>query len=65
MRIDASNLLVASQAQAQKPTAAKAAPQKMTFEPLDFAKPSAGASPEQTAPASAFSRPGSQLDMKV
>jgi hypothetical protein len=63
MRIDASNLLLA--AQAQKPAPGKAAAPQTAFETLDFAKPSLGEDRKQMAPSGAISRPGMQLDIKV
>ena len=63
MRIDASNLLLA--AQAQKPMPGKAAAPQTAFETLDFAKPSLGDDRKQTASSGAFSRLGMQLDIKV
>ena len=65
MRLDASNLLLAAQAQAQRPESAKAHVQQTQFEPLDFAKPSAGEDRKQTAPPGMVFRPGMQLDIKV
>jgi hypothetical protein len=63
MRIDASNLLLA--AQAQRPAAGKAPASQATFETLDFAKPSEGEDRKQAAPSGAISRPGMRLDIKV
>jgi len=64
MRIDGSNLLLAAQAQPQRPSAAKAQPQP-AFEPRDFAKPSPTSERGQASPPGAVPRPGSQLDIKV
>jgi hypothetical protein len=63
MRIDASNLLVA--AQAQRSVSVKASAQKMAFEPLDIAKASAGEGRKQTASPGVMLRPGTRLDIKV
>jgi hypothetical protein len=65
MRIDASNLLLAAQAQAMRPAPGKAEVSRPAFETLDFAKPSAGQTQNQTALPGALSRPGMQLDIKV
>ena len=65
MRIDASNLLLAAQAQAQRPATGKAPPSQATFETLDFAKPSEGEDHKQAAPSGVISRPGMRLDIKV
>jgi hypothetical protein len=65
MRIDASNLLLAAQAQAQRPAAAKAPAPLNAFETLDFAKPAGGEDRKQTALPGGMSRPGMQLDIKV
>jgi hypothetical protein len=65
MRIDTSNLLLASQAQAQRPAAAASRPQEAAFEPLDFAKRSPAQVGRQNAAPGAVLRPGSQLDIKV
>jgi hypothetical protein len=63
MRIDASNLLLA--AQAQRPASGKTQTPQAGFETLDFAKPSEGQERKQTALPGAMSRPGMQLDIKV
>jgi hypothetical protein len=65
MRIDASNLLLAAQAQAQRPASGKTQAPQPAFETLDFAKPSEGQDCKQAAPSGAMSRPGTQLDIKV
>jgi hypothetical protein len=64
MRIDASNLILAAQVQAQRPAAAKAQ-QQAPFEPLDLAKASAPPERKTSAFQGPASRPGSQLDIKV
>ena len=64
MRIDASNLILAAQAQMQR----SLAPDKVAqprFEPLDFAKSSPTQEGGRTTPTGATSRPGAQLDIKV
>jgi len=63
MRIDASNLLLA--AQAQKTASAKTQTPRPAFETLDFAKTSEGQDKRQTAQPGALPRPGMQLDIKV
>jgi hypothetical protein len=63
MRIDASNLLVAAQVQAQRPAAAKP-PGAAAFEPLDFAKSPAAGRKQAPSPGT-VPRPGMQLDIKV
>jgi hypothetical protein len=63
MRIDASNLLLA--AQAQRPVSGMTQAPKPAFETLDFAKPPEGQDRKQAAPSGAMSRPGMQLDIKV
>jgi hypothetical protein len=65
MRIDASNLLVAAQAQLQRPASPAAAGKQGVFQPPDFAKLSASQSPRQAGAPSAVSRPGTHLDIKV
>ncbi|HXJ03265.1 MAG TPA: hypothetical protein VNH44_18750 [Micropepsaceae bacterium] len=65
MRIDASNLLLAAQVQAQRPAPVKAPAQQTSFQPLDLAKSSAGQDHKQTASPGAIIRPGTQLDIKV
>ncbi len=66
MRIDASNLLLAAQAQAQRPASGKdAGAAGWLWNLLDFAKPSEGQERKQTALPGAMSRPGMQLDIKV
>ena len=64
MRIDASNLLLAAQAQTQR-TVAAAKGAEPRFEPLDFPKSSATQEGARAAPSGAISRPGAQLDIKV
>jgi hypothetical protein len=64
MRIDASNLLLAAQAQTQRSLAADKVAQPR-FEPLDFAKASTGQEGARSASPGAISRPGAQLDIKV
>ena len=64
MRIDASNLLLAAQVQTQR----NVTPDKVAqprFEPLNFVKSSAPQEGARTTPATAISRPGAQLDIKV
>ena len=62
MRIDASNLLVAAQAQARPAAAAKTA--QTVFEPVSFAaKPVTGAGKAAATPGS--QRIGQKLDIKV
>jgi len=61
MRIDASNLLLA--AQAQRPAPAKIQAPGSGFEKLDFAKPAEDQ--KQTPQPGAPSRPGMHLDIKV
>jgi hypothetical protein len=63
MRIDASNLILAAQAQTQRPAAAKGAEPR--FEPLDFAKSPTGQQGTRTSQPGAVLRPGAQLDIKV
>ena len=63
MRIDASNLLLAAQAQLQRNPADKVAQRR--FEPLDFAKSSPTQEGTRTNPSGTISRPGAQLDIKV
>jgi hypothetical protein len=65
MRIDASNLLVAAQVQAQRPGSVKAPAQKAAFEPLDFAAPSAGEARKPAVQPGTIMRPGARLDIKV
>ena len=65
MRIDASNLLLAAQAQALRPVPGKAHTQGATFETLGFAKPHQGQDQKQTASPGVMSRPGMRLDIKV
>jgi hypothetical protein len=63
MRIDASNLLLAAQVQANRPqTPFKAQP---AFEPLDFSKPVQGSERKGVAAPAVGARPGSRLDIKV
>ena len=62
MRIDASNLLLAAQAQRNLTPDKVAQPR---FEPLDFAKSSPTQEGTRSAPPGAISRPGAQLDIKV
>ena len=64
MRIDASNLILAAQAQTQRALAPDKVAQPR-FEPLDFAKSSAAQEGARTIPAATISRPGAQLDIKV
>ena len=64
MRIDASNLLVAAQAQTQRATIAAKGAQPQ-FEPLDFVKSSGVREGAQTTQAAGIPRPGAQLDIKV
>ena len=64
MRIDTSNLLLAAQAQTQRPLAA-AKGAEPRFEPLEFAKSATLGDGARTSPPGAVSRPGAQLDMKV
>jgi len=64
MRIDASNLILAAQAQTQRTTAtAKGAEPR--FEPLDFAKSSPTREGARASPPGPVSRPGANLDIKV
>jgi hypothetical protein len=65
MRIDTSNLLLAAQVQAQRPSAPASRPQEAAFEPLDFAKRSLTQESRQNAAPGAPLRPGSQLDIKI
>jgi hypothetical protein len=65
MRIDASNLLLAAQAQALRPVSGKARAPQPAFETLDFAKSPEGEDRKQAAPSGAMPRPGMQLDIKV
>ena len=64
MRIDASNLILAAQAQTQRPAAA-AKGAEPRFEPLDFAKSPTGQEGTRTGQPGAVLRPGAQLDIKV
>jgi len=64
MRIDASNLILAAQAQTQRPAAA-AKGVEPRFEPLDFAKSPTGQQGTRTSQPGAVLRPGAQLDIKV
>jgi len=64
MRIDASNLLLAAQAQIQRPIAATKGAEPR-FEPLDFAKSSPAQEAARTGTPGAVLRPGAQLDIKV
>jgi hypothetical protein len=64
MRIDASNLLLAAQAQTQR-TAAAPKEARLNFEPLDFAKSSPTQEGARTTSPAIASRPGAQLDIKV
>ncbi|HMI96347.1 MAG TPA: hypothetical protein VK479_07540 [Micropepsaceae bacterium] len=64
MRIDASNLILAAQAQTQRVAAATKEAQPR-FESLDFAKSSATQEGTRTATPAMASRPGAQLDIKV
>ena len=64
MRIDASNLLLAAQAQTQRNLTPDKAAQPR-FEPLNFAKSSAAQEGARTTPPGVISRPGAQLDIKV
>ena len=64
MRIDASNLILAAQAQTQR----SLAPDKVAqprFEPLDFGKSSPTQDGARTMPPGTISRPGAQLDITV
>ena len=64
MRIAASNLLLAAQAQTQR----SLAPDKVAqprFEPLDFTKSSLAQEGARTTPTQTTSRPGAQLDITV
>jgi len=63
MRIDASNLLLAAQAQTQRNPADKVAQPR--FEPLDFSKSSPAQDGARTIPPGTISRPGAQLDITV
>jgi biotin carboxyl carrier protein len=65
MRIDASTLLLAAQAQSQRAAAPKAPAEKTAFEPPDLTAPSAGEARKQTAQPGTIVRPGTQLDIKV
>jgi hypothetical protein len=65
MRIDTSNLLLAAQAQSQRPAAPASRPQEAGFEPLDFAKRSPAQESRQNAAPGAVLRPGAQLDIKI
>ena len=63
MRIDASNLLLAGQVQAKRQDAPVKA--QSGFEPLDFAKPAAGAGRKAPTDTGADVRLGTRLDIKV
>jgi len=62
MRIDTSNLILAAQAQTQRPAAAANRPGEARFEALDFPRSPAQENTQKSAP---NPRPGAQLDIKV
>ena len=64
MRIDASSLILAAQAQTQRNIASDKMAQPR-FEPLDFAKSPPTQEGGRTNPPGPISRPGAQLDIKV
>ena len=65
MRIDASTLLLAAQANAMRPAASKAVVPPNGLETPDVTKPSGAEEHKQNSAAGAISRPGAQLDIKV
>jgi hypothetical protein len=65
MRIDASTLLLAAQAQAMRPSTGKTAALPNRSELLEVTRPSGGDNPKPTPLPGAISRPGAQLDIKV